>query len=202
MNEMYGQLPKRGQRGGGFLYAIKFSNGTVKVGSTVQPRVRFNAHRSDANAFDVQVGCWWLSAEMPNYLAGEDQLIEMAEAMGGRRARREYFHGIDYDDLVCQAKKAFPLITMPIDPARRALLEKLIGRRDDWGERIYTMREVAGRTGFALTGLVEDCKSGDIEHVRIGRTRFMTSRQVTELIRRHVVPAKPTVVIDGELMSV
>jgi hypothetical protein len=52
-------------------------------------------------------------------------------------------------------------------------------------DRAYSLEEVADRTGFALTELVRDCKRGLIEHTWRGRTRCMTSRQISKLLDEH-----------------
>jgi hypothetical protein len=106
------------QAGGGFIYIIQFSNGTVKVGSTFLPSTRFRTHQSNASAFAVTIERWWTSGELEDYVAAEDRLIELAASLGGRRARREYFHDIDYDTLVGLVEAAVPGVfsAMPADP--------------------------------------------------------------------------------------
>lgn len=89
---------------GGHIYVISFDNGTIKVGSTSTPNARFRAHQSDASAYDVNLIEWWLSTARPEYLIWEARLIQAVATMGGRRARREYFHDLNFGPVVAAAK--------------------------------------------------------------------------------------------------
>lgn len=58
--------------------------------------------------------------------------------------------------------------------------------------RLFTLQEVAERTGFALRTLQRDCRASRVAHVHRGRDRLMTEQQVQELIDRHTkIPAPP-----------
>lgn len=56
---------------------------------------------------------------------------------------------------------------------------------EDAEDRLYSLEEVAERTGFAVRGLEDDCRSGLIEHTKRGRSLRMTSRQIGLLVKRH-----------------
>ena len=52
-------------------------------------------------------------------------------------------------------------------------------------DRVFTLPEVAERTGFALDTLEHDCRAGVYEHTRKGRRIGMTSRQIALMVHRH-----------------
>lgn len=89
----------------GHLYVIQFSSGTIKVGRTNQPVERMKKHRRYGWAFGVVIVRAWLSAAHEGYEATETKLIDHAAATAtGDRARREFFHGADFDALVAFAE--------------------------------------------------------------------------------------------------
>lgn len=85
--------------GKGYLYAVEFSTGVVKVGQTTDPRARLGAHRSHADAYGVAVANFWLSAAHRDYILSETRLIKECRKLGSRE-RREYFHGIEFAPIV------------------------------------------------------------------------------------------------------
>lgn len=92
-------LPERAEDGHGYIYVIGFSNGTVKVGSTARPRMRFTQHRGDATKFGLRVDEWWISEALPDYRDRELDLIANANEMDneGRLGRdREYLQGVPF----------------------------------------------------------------------------------------------------------
>lgn len=50
---------------------------------------------------------------------------------------------------------------------------------------VYSLPEVAERTGFALRQLTLDCRAGILEHTKRGDFRGMTPRQLELLVSRH-----------------
>lgn len=48
---------------------------------------------------------------------------------------------------------------------------------------LYTLQEVAERTGFALRTLQRDARAGKIAHLHRGRARLMTEEHIQELIK-------------------
>lgn len=90
--------------GHGHLYVIQFSSGTVKVGQTNRPAQRLNDHRRYGWAFGVVIVRAWISPPHAGYISNETRLIDYAARVAtGDRARREFFHGADFDRLVACA---------------------------------------------------------------------------------------------------
>lgn len=56
---------------------------------------------------------------------------------------------------------------------------------DNGDDRVYSLAEVAERTGFAERQLTLDCRAGRVEHTKRGGFRGMTSRQISILVGRH-----------------
>lgn len=57
--------------------------------------------------------------------------------------------------------------------------------------RLYTLKEVAERTGFSLRTLERDCRAGHLLHVHRGRDRLMTAAHIRALIDKHVHQPTP-----------
>lgn len=85
---------------GGYVYAISFDNGTVKVGSTINPNQRIRFHQTTAIQFDITVLDLWLSPELDDYLKAERRLLAAATRLSGRGLLREWFRGLDFRTLV------------------------------------------------------------------------------------------------------
>ncbi len=88
----------------GFIYAINFSNGVVKVGSTYKPDSRLRSHTGDAAAFGHEVLESWLSDAHEDYLISEQHLIAQMGFLACGRNRREYFHGVNWLQVLRVAK--------------------------------------------------------------------------------------------------
>ncbi|MFI5891973.1 hypothetical protein ACIA5D_17870 [Actinoplanes sp. NPDC051513] len=68
-----------------------------------------------------------------------------------------------------------------------SLIADLIARMGRSGaieDGAYTLDEVSGRTGFALSSLIKDCRAGRLEHVHYGDARSMTPTQVGKLLKQ------------------
>jgi hypothetical protein len=85
--------------GEGYLYAIEFDTGVVKVGQTVNPRRRLGEHAREAGAFGTVITDYWISEPHAHYLDNETALISFCRDRAPV-VRREYFHGIPIDDAV------------------------------------------------------------------------------------------------------
>lgn len=83
----------RGSAGQGYIYAVGFTTGTVKVGHTEDPKQRLGTHQNEALAYGVGITGYWISPPHFNYKTNEDELIKLCRAVS-RRSRREYFHEI------------------------------------------------------------------------------------------------------------
>ncbi|AEV86672.1 hypothetical protein ACWT_5655 [Actinoplanes sp. SE50] len=88
----------------GFLYAIKFSNGVIKVGSTRTPQARLRTHAGEAAGFGHQVLDQWLSDEHDGYQSTEQTLIAQMTFLACQRHRREYFQHVNWDQVLRVAK--------------------------------------------------------------------------------------------------
>lgn len=85
--------------GEGFLYVLRFSTGTVKVGQTWDLRRRISEHRRNAEAYNVAITSLWTSPPHVNYLDNEIALIGYCDGLSVK-ARREYFHEIEFQAVV------------------------------------------------------------------------------------------------------
>lgn len=92
--------------GTGYLYAVRFSSGSIKVGQTVEPRHRLHRHSRYARAFGVRVVDAWVSVPHTDYIANETVLLaHLGSVASGRRHRREFFQGADFDQVVAHAEQ-------------------------------------------------------------------------------------------------
>lgn len=90
---------------GGYLYVISFDNGTVKVGSTINPSRRVRTHQMSAAQFGITILDLWVSPEIDGYIRAEKRLISAASLMSTGVALREWFHGVDFHTLVRSAQQ-------------------------------------------------------------------------------------------------
>ncbi len=82
----------------GHCYAIEFDNGTVKIGKTINPSARFNAHRTSAKKFGVSVVKAIISMSIPFHDEMEEKLLSDASSICTITNSKEYFSGITIDD--------------------------------------------------------------------------------------------------------
>lgn len=189
-------LPARSDAGG-YIYIIEFSNGTVKVGSTTNPPERFATHRQHAEAFNIGVANHWISEEHPQYRKTEKALIALAEAMGGARARREYFHGISFRDLAAKAHAEIrvPKFQPQQPPTTEEFVDHLLNlirnaRLDADGELIHPLDEVSRKTHFSVTLLTRLCRSGEVKHTNQDGYVGLTNPQIRAMLAQYTVHAK------------
>lgn len=156
---------------GGYIYLAAFNNPmrTVKVGSTGHPTSRIGSHRLDADAFGHQLIDSWVSQEHSNYLDTEQQLISLAATIANGRAKREYFHNVDFNALVALARGIEYLpepdrVPVHIEAARRSGAERLAKDWSLWkpilAGQFYTFAELQEMTGLPLELVVEDFSGG------------------------------------------
>lgn len=67
---------------GGYLYLLGLSSGSVKIGSTRNPRERADYHRRIAAVYGITLGDGWLSPRHANYRDTEQQLIARLPIIG------------------------------------------------------------------------------------------------------------------------
>lgn len=72
----------------GYVYVAELSSGLVKVGRTVNPRGRIDAHRKNAASYGIEVLRIWLSVRHVNYSDNEQALIRR---LGHAENGNEYF---------------------------------------------------------------------------------------------------------------
>lgn len=89
----------------GYVYAVAFSHGTVKVGQTADIGGRLNTHRCNARSFGVTVTDWWVSPLHAEWRENEEALKAIARNLGGTPSSPEYFSGIEFAALVSEAVK-------------------------------------------------------------------------------------------------
>lgn len=87
----------------GYAYVLEFSNGIIKVGQTMAPRLRCRQHEIKAQAVGVTVAQTWISPLHRRYDKTEKALISAAASMGRLAQGAEYFVGCDFDTLVKEA---------------------------------------------------------------------------------------------------
>lgn len=89
---------------GGTVYALKFSDGAVKVGKTAHLRQRLDRLVSDSRrAFDAHLVDWYFTHVHATYSATEDFAIAAAEkamTSESRRLEPEWFLDIDFEVLL------------------------------------------------------------------------------------------------------
>lgn len=88
----------------GFVYAIRFSSGTVKVGQSKDAGRRIKEHAKNASCHGVQITDQWTSY-LESYENVEGRLLILAREMGGVSipSNPEYFTGLDYKRFVKRA---------------------------------------------------------------------------------------------------
>jgi DNA-binding XRE family transcriptional regulator len=146
--------------GCGYVYVIAFSNGTVKVGKTTEPATRFASHANTAASFDIHITGWWLTDEHSSYSRTEQAAIAAADALlvsPATKTRREYFHGLDVNDVVAacaaiglaQAPMPVPAVSIPSISSTQHLGSTLQRLSDDIADE-----HLAGHVTAALTAAV------------------------------------------------
>ncbi|HWB36857.1 MAG TPA: hypothetical protein VHA75_12605 [Rugosimonospora sp.] len=110
---------------GGYLYAIEFTDGMVKVGTTSEPIKRIGSHARMGSRFGVGVGRVWISPPHADNFKTEAELVFVASRLASGVRHREYFTGCQFDLLVGQARQiSFPPIDAEASQARaRDLIE-------------------------------------------------------------------------------
>lgn len=108
----------------GYVYAIRFTTGTVKVGETARPEGRLKDHAKAAEAHGIGIDKAWTSKKHAGYHDTEQKLIDFCTWLGVPVAGvTEHFTGIDAHEFdgLC----AFSQLTVG-NLLRQAYLAKLI----------------------------------------------------------------------------
>lgn len=128
----------------GYIYVIEFSDKTVKIGRTQSMERRGAQHDGDAQKFGLTIVRTWSSPAHRKYKSNENALGKYCREIPGSENRaREYFTGVDFDDVVLFANG---LDLSPSTPDERdaddeksrrasdALKAATIGRKDGAGK--------------------------------------------------------------------
>ncbi len=93
-------LPMRG----GYLYAVEFANGVIKVGRSSRPRVRIAFHRKHGLTFGHDVINQWISRSYNRPDRAERELIRWCADQGERVSGHEYFTNLIFSDVIAHAQ--------------------------------------------------------------------------------------------------
>lgn len=97
---------------GGSVYAFLFSDGTTKVGKSQHLRRRFNDHLSHFRwNKGARLSDFWFSGHHDYYSVTEKQAIKAAESLmtpASSRTGKEYFHHIDFEELLALLQELDP----------------------------------------------------------------------------------------------
>jgi len=159
-------MPERNPFGGRYVYAIRYSNGIVKVGQTLNPRSRIGGHRQIGFVFGAELEHCWLSPAHTEYRESEANLIRLASVHGGSIISREYFAGADFEALVLAADRR-RYRTICNDGDRKSAKVLLDVATSD----LVDLDVVANQLGVDVRALAEDCRNRVLDHVRT-RDRF------------------------------
>jgi hypothetical protein len=83
----------------GFVYAIEFTNGTVKIGKTSSPKRRFLEHDRSAARFGVSAKRRWCTIRHDGYDTTEREVLRLVSCSFACLTGREYFHASGAFDL-------------------------------------------------------------------------------------------------------
>jgi len=103
----------------GYVYAIGFSNGDVKVGRTQHIRTRLRTHKRSARRAGLAVADCWVSPLHVEWDINEDTLKQVGIKLGGTPVSAEYFTGLDWSEVVGMALRLpfTPPFEVPADSA-------------------------------------------------------------------------------------
>lgn len=91
----------------GYIYAVEFENGIVKVGQTSSLDERFKAYQAQSKCYGTRVNETW-QAWVEDPSAGERRLMELAADYGASlHAGREWFTDASFDHIVRFADEEF-----------------------------------------------------------------------------------------------
>lgn len=93
-------IASRSSDEGGHVYVVQFGDGIVKVGHAQNPKARIKSHATEAAHHGQTVTQCWSSSRHGASWFSEDDLIAWCAERGSLARGREYFSGIDFDDLV------------------------------------------------------------------------------------------------------
>lgn len=156
-------LPRRNQAidPDGYVYAIEFSMGVVKVGCTNNPWARLWQHGQAVARFRGTITRAWFSSAHRSWQENERILLETAAKTGERINGSEYFSGGDFD-AVLDASGGLDFAETPAEKRAAVHSEAITERYAAVKERRdagWPMRKIAKDLGVS-TGTVKraiDC---------------------------------------------
>ena len=83
-----------------------------------------------------------------------------------------------------------------------ALLDQALSKlmRDDTGARVFPIDEAADRLNMSARTLEVWCRTGQVDHTKIGKFRGLTAKQIDRVAADHaVLKGAPAVSADDEL---
>ena len=88
---------------GGYVYAVLYSTGVVRVGRTVNARAELTAIRKDARASGIDLADWWASVPHEEWIRNEGWLNETCRAVATGRTGPQCYSGVDFTLLTGKA---------------------------------------------------------------------------------------------------
>lgn len=84
----------------GYVYAVEFGNGIVKVGRTENPANRLRSHSTDGERFGNGITRWWLSKPHRLYKENETSIKNHCKLTGSITGGTEYFLNVSLEEIV------------------------------------------------------------------------------------------------------
>lgn len=88
----------------GHIYVLGFSDNTVKVGRTTDPKARLLKHRATSRQDNAEMVSQWVSVQHGNSDQTEALLIEFCRKHGRKHRGNEWFSGVPYEKVLTYAK--------------------------------------------------------------------------------------------------
>lgn len=123
----------------GCLYAAEFSDGAIKIGMSIQPRLRLGDHDRNARKHGSFVVRSWYCERHKEYQANEKVLIEWCQRNGTVVSGRETFSGLSYEEVIAYIESLPKSSSMEEDE----LLEK--GRGEALVKAIWSLPRAEGQ---------------------------------------------------------
>jgi hypothetical protein len=111
----------------GYVYAVAYSTGAVKVGATRNPRSRANDLRIGAAQYGATITDAWLSRPHGEYQLNEGRLHSACAALGPRWATETF--ACSLHDVVAAAEQLPMTSTPPAEPQTRSRVQARIAER-------------------------------------------------------------------------
>ncbi len=158
-----GKVPGRAPRGG-YLYAVRYHEGPIKIGRTVDPRRRVGQHSTRGAAFGYHPAEGCLSPAHANYQSNERALIVYAKENGISEVG-EFFRGLSiigiaefmasltYDPAADAAGKVSLDELLVADPFMQrfaATVAEFFGRQPDGSYIVRYSNHVLGQVAESL----------------------------------------------------